>query len=126
MGLAYAAVTLSNPSNSSLRGIQVRALADTGAITLCTPEHVSLQLGLETLEQREVTSADGRRHTVPDVGPIEVRFDNRGCFGGALVLGDEVLLGAVQMEDMDLIVVPRKNLVAVNPESPNIPLAKVK
>jgi hypothetical protein len=39
---------------------------------------------------------------------------------GALVLGDEVLLGAIPMEDMDLIVNPRDRTVAVNPASPNI------
>ena len=27
-------------------------------------------------------------------------FENRNCFVGALVLGDEVLLGVVPMEDM--------------------------
>jgi hypothetical protein len=36
------------------------------------------------------------------------------------VLGDEVLLGAIPMEDMDLVVNPRDRSVDVNPESPNI------
>jgi len=35
------------------------------------------------------------------VGPVEVKFENRSCFTGALVLGDEVLLGAIPREDMD-------------------------
>ena len=42
--------------------------------------------------------ADGRRRTVPYVGPVEVRFRNRRCFTGAMVLGNEVLLGAIPME----------------------------
>jgi hypothetical protein len=33
---------------------------------------------------------------------------------------DEVLLGAIPMEDMDLIVIPRSRMVDVNPASPNI------
>ncbi len=41
-------------------------------------------------------------------------------------LGDEVLLGAVPMEDMDLVVHPASGKLTVNPESPNIASAKVK
>ena len=50
-----------------------------------------------------MTAADERSHVVPYVGPIQIRFQNRTCFTGALVLGDTVLLGAVPMEDMDLV-----------------------
>ncbi len=63
---------------------------------------------------------------VPYVGPIKVSFGNRFCYVGALVLGDEVLLGAVPIEDMDLIVNPDRREVTVNPASPNIPHARVK
>ena len=54
------------------------------------------------------------------LGPIEVRFKNRVGFVGALVMGDTVLIGAIPMEDMDLVVVPRTRTIDVNPESPNI------
>lgn len=30
---------------------------------------------------------------VPYVGPLKVTFENRICFVGALVMGDEILLG---------------------------------
>jgi hypothetical protein len=46
---------------------------------------------------------------------------------GALILGDEVLLGAVPMEDMDLVVVlPGRREVIVNPDYPNFPHARAK
>ena len=83
-------------------------------------EHVRLQLNLEALEQREVNLSDGSRASYPYVGPIVVRFKNRTGFMGALVLGDEVLLGAIPMEEMDLVVNPRDRSVDVNPDSPNI------
>ena len=57
---------------------------------------------------------------MPYVGPLELHFKNRVGFTGALVLGDEVLLGTIPMEDMDLIVIPRTRTVDVNPASPNI------
>ena len=75
---------------------------------------------LEALETREVKLADGSRATYPYVGPIVLRFKNRTGFIGALVLGDEVLLGAIPMEEMDLVVNPRDRTVDVNPASPNI------
>jgi hypothetical protein len=57
---------------------------------------------------------------------VEVTFGNRSCFVGALVLGDEVLLGAVPMEDLDLVISPGRRTVEVNPDSPNIPSSVVK
>jgi len=93
---------------------------------LCIPEHVALQLKLETESLREVTVADGRSMSVPYVGPINVAFRNRFYYVGALVLGDEVLLGAVPMEDMDLVLSPAKRELTIDPASPNIPHARVK
>ena len=104
----------------------MRALADSGAVHLCIPEHIAIQLQLRELEQREVILADGRRRTVPYMGPIEVSFANRRCFTGAMVLGNEVLLGAIPIEDMDLVLRPQLQSITVNPESPNIPLSLAK
>jgi hypothetical protein len=84
-----------------------------------------VQLNLKEMERREVTLADGRK-LVPYVGPVEVRFANRRCFTGAMVLGDEVLLGAIPIEDMDLVVVPSTRTLSVNPSSPNIPSSLAK
>ena len=67
--------------------------------------------------------ADGHRRTVPYVGPVEVHFRHRRCFTGAMVLGNEVLLGAIPMQDMDLVLRPQLQSVDVNPENPNIPLS---
>jgi hypothetical protein len=87
---------------------------------------LAIQLKLERLEEREVTTADGVKHLCAYVGPIEVHFANRGCFTGAFVLGDEILLGAVPMEDMDLVVSPATRSVTVNPASPNVPSSTAK
>jgi len=126
MGLIRGCVQLLNPSRPDLHPIEVSALADTGAVHLCIPEHLAIQLHVEPLEQREVVLADGRRRTVAYVGPIEVRFKNRRCFTGAMVLGDEVLLGAIPMEDMDLVLRPQLHSIDVNPESPNIAVSLAK
>ncbi|MBM4024217.1 MAG: clan AA aspartic protease [Planctomycetes bacterium] len=125
MGLIQVDVSLSNPKEPALKPVQVHALVDTGASTLCIPEHVRIQLGLEELERREVIVANGKREVVPYVGPVQITCLGRSCYTGALVLGDRVLLGAVPMEDMDLVISPTKQQVTPNPESPNIPSAIV-
>jgi len=55
-----------------------------------------------------------------------LRFKNRVGFAGALVMGDQVLIGAIPMEDMDLIIVPKTRTLDVNPDSPNIASSIVK
>ncbi|OAI47904.1 peptidase [Planctomycetaceae bacterium SCGC AG-212-F19] len=120
MGLIKAKITLKNPRKPDLQPVEVEALADSGAVHLCIPPHVQLQLGLEEIARKEVTVADGRKQVVPYVGPVEIHFQNRVGFAGALVMGDEVLLGAIPMEDMDLVIIPKTRTLAVNPESPNI------
>lgn len=126
MGSIRVELSLRNARQPELAPLRVRAVVDTGSLHLCVPDHVALQLELDTLYQREVTLADGGKRLSAYVGPLEIHFDGRACFTGALVLGDEVLLGAVPMEDMDLVVNPARQEVTVNPESPNIPSSIVK
>lgn len=120
MGLVSVRIKLSNAKLPALKPVEVEALADTGAVHLCIPEHIRFQLQLEQQGEKEVTLADGSRGLVPYVGPLEIRFKNRVGFAGALVMGDQVLLGAIPMEDMDLVILPRERRLDVNPDSPNV------
>ena len=120
MGLVIARIILINPRENEIKPLELDALADSGALHLCIPEHVRIQLKLEEIDKKEVTLADGGKKLVSYVGPLEIRFENRIGFSGALVMGDQTLLGAIPMEDMDLVISPKKRLLEVNPESPNI------
>ena len=126
MGHAFAELELSNPRRIDFMPVRVNALVDTGALMLCIPEYVSRQLDLQTESVREVSVGDGRTAIVPDVGAVNVAFGTRFCYVGALVIGDEVLLGSVPMEDMDLIVNPGRRQLTVDSVSPNVPHARVK
>jgi clan AA aspartic protease len=119
MGLAYARVTLANRLRD-LAPVEVDARTDTGSAHLCIPEHIALQLELEEFDRREVTLADGSRRVLPYVGPLSIAVANRKGLAGAMVLGDQVLLGAIPMEDMDLVVHPGTRQVVPNPANPNI------
>jgi clan AA aspartic protease len=124
--LPRAAITLRNPCNMALAPLAADAIVDTRTRHLCIPEHVAIRLKLEHLEEREVTTVDGVKRLCAYVGPIEVQFGNRGCFTGALVLGDEILLGSMPMDDMDLVVSPATRSVTVNPANPNVPSSTAK
>ena len=126
MGLVNGKFSLKNPRLPKLAPVDVVALADSGAVHLCIPEHIQIQLKLEAIDKKEVTLADGSKKLVPYVGPIELRFKNRVGFAGALVMGDQVLLGAIPMEDMDLVIIPKTRTLDVNPDSPNIASSIVK
>ena len=126
MGLTNSLIVLSNPRKPELQPIEVIALADTGAVHMCIPKHVAIQLAFEESELREVTLADGNKKTIPYVRPLKIQNKGRTCYTGALVLGDEPLIGAIPMEDMDLIVIPGTRELAVNPKSPNIPTSVAK
>lgn len=126
MGIARAKIKLENPKRKNLKAIEADALADTGSPFLCLPEEVRLQLKLEATSEKEVTTTDGKRKLCPYVGPVRVQFENRECYVGAVVLGDEVLLGVVPMEDMDLVVIPSSRKVVPNPLHPNFAAGPVK
>ena len=104
MGIVYSKIILRNPRFPELEPIEVEAMADSGALFLCIPEALCSRLRLEQ---------------VPYVGPVEVRFKNRVGFTGAIVIGDQVLVGAIAMEELDLVVIPRTRELDVNPASPD-------
>lgn len=96
-------IILKNPAKPYIAAIDTDGLVDTNSIYLCIPEYVRQQLQLESRGSKEVVFRDGSKETVPYVGPVEVQFKSRVGFVGALVLGSEVLLGALPMEEMDLV-----------------------
>jgi len=120
MGLIYGNFTLRNPRKRGLAPKVVRALVDTGANILCVPPGLAHELQLDEAEKRQVRLADGGKHWVPYVGPVQLSFGSRHSFGGAFVLGEEVLVGAIALQDLDLVVAPALETVTVNSASPNI------
>ena len=125
MAIVYSKILLKNPRLPHL-AVEVDALADTGSLYLCIPEQIRARLQLDVIGEKELLLADSSVRKLPYAGPIELRFKNRLAFTGAVVLGDEVLIGAIPMEDMDLVIVPRTRTLDVNPASPDIARAILK
>ena len=124
--MTKAKLVLKNPRRPELAPVEVDARADSGAVHLCISPHLQIQLGLDEIQKKEATLADGSRKLVSYVGPVELHFKNRIGFAGALVMGDEVLLGAIPIEDMDLVIIPKTRSLEVNPSSPNAATSIVK
>ncbi len=120
MGLVTATVKLSNPLINDLSPLNETALVDSGSTYLCIPQRIVHQLQLKELQQRDVILVDGSSRLVPYVGPVKIEFENRMCYTGAMAMGDQILLGAIPMEDMDLVIHPKLLKLTVNPDYPNI------
>ena len=138
MGLTYADITLVNGTdaglvrrgttgNTNVRQIQVSALVDSGAYMLTIDESIKTQLGLDVFETREIELADGSRNECEIVGPVDLQFKNRRTACLALVLpgATEVLLGAIPMEDLDVLIDPKSQQLIVNPARPYVAGTKV-
>lgn len=133
MGLVYAELDILNGGDvylnrkglldeNEIKRVDVTALVDSGAFMLSINENIKTQLDLPVIEKQFVTLADESTIEVEIVGPVEVRFENRRTTVDALVLpGDaEVLLGAIPMEDMDVLIDPRQQKLVVNPKHPYV------
>ena len=122
MGFLFADITLKNLRDKikaeeglinkpEVRQKTVQAMVDTGARTLVINETLRQELGLELTEQRRATLANNGSVVCYYSEPVEIHWKNRFCTVQALVLQEtsDVLLGAIPLEDMDLIVDPARN-----------------
>ena len=109
-------------TSDEVRSMKVTASVDRGAAMLAINESIRVQLGLMKIEERLAELADGSVQKCDVVGPIEVRIPHRRCSVDAMVLpGDsEVLLGAIPMEDMDLVIEPKSQTIGIRPDMPFI------
>jgi clan AA aspartic protease len=138
MGMVYATIKVTNYEdilmakrmlidNSDIRSMELKVLVDTGASMLVLNEHLKNQLGLSKVYEREVELADGRVQLLEVAGPVEIEFENRKSISSAFILPDgEPLLGAIPMEEMDVIIHPLSEKMIANPDNPFIPKLKLK
>jgi len=131
MGLVYADITLINAGDmemakrniigeDEIKKMTVHMLVDTGAYMMGINETIQEQLSLSFIEKRKAILADGSVKEYDVVGPIMVKFKNRTASCSAMVLegNAEPLLGAIPMEEMDVLIHPQRQELIVNPEHP--------
>jgi len=131
VGLVYAEITIISTDDTALarrgyieeseiRKITVNAMVDSGAHMLTINEEIRIQLDLPLMEEQEMELADGSLIKVDIVGPVDIHFENRSTTVRAAVMSQEaeVLLGAIPMEDMDVIIDPKRQKLIVHPNRP--------
>jgi clan AA aspartic protease len=105
---------------TDIRSVKVRAIVDTGSHMMAINQNIVNQLKLHTHDSKTVMLADGSIGSLNVVGPIKIKFENRTAICSALVLpgNTDVLLGAIPMEEMDVLIDPKNQQLIVNPETP--------
>ena len=91
-----------------VRRLTVSAVVDTGAMRLVINEELREKLGLKVEETSEATLAGGVKIRSQLTEPVRIYWKDRDASCKALVLPDEdeVLLGALPLEDMDVMADP--------------------
>jgi len=121
MGEVRAKITLKNGSDivlarnghisdQNIRSAIVNAVVDTGAVTLVMGEKLRKELGLAIIKVQTATLAGGSKTYSKITEPVEIHWNDRTSSVQAWVLPEEedVLLGQIPLEEMDLIVDPKK------------------
>ncbi len=137
MGVVRAKVKLTNEVDEELvrRGLlaphllrecETEALVDTGATSLVIPAEMAQQLGLRIRQQRIAKYADGREEAVGVTGSVLIECQGRQTIEEALVVGDEVLIGQVVLEKLDLLPDCKNQRLIPNPAHPDYPVAIIK
>jgi len=118
MGLVHAEITLKNAGDVTnvergiikepeIRQTIVRAIVDTGAMTMVINEQLRQQLGLRIVGTKQATLANNAKETVQIAETVEIHWKNRSMTCRPWVTGaGKILLGAIPLENMDLIVDP--------------------
>lgn len=139
MGLVYAGIELINGydlenvrrhlmGQEEVRRMHLNVLVDTVSLMLCINEEIQEQLQFPVAEKRKAETADGRIIECEVVSGVEVRFQNRQTTCRAMVLpgSSEPLLGAIPLEDMDVLIHPQRKELLVNPDHPYFAQMKLK
>lgn len=113
-------------SKDEVRRYEADGLVDTGAVSSVIPVNVMKILGLLSRGERVAEYADGRRDIVELTEPIIFDIIGRETEEGAMVLGDEVIIGQTILEVLDLLVDCNTRKVIPNPAHPDQPVVKIK
>ena len=121
MGNVYTKLTLKNSGDltnvdrgiitkNKVRSTTVTALVDTGATTLIINEKICKKLGLSILKPHTVSLAGGQKSSCKITEPVRIIWKDRDtdCRAWVLPGDDDPLLGVIPLEDMDLMVDPRR------------------
>lgn len=133
MGAVHTQVKLTNAGDEAmisrgvlaprhLRQYEGQALVDTGAVMLVIPQSVVDRLGLRILGQQLAKFANGQEEMIGVTEGLIIECEGRSTIDEALVVGDEILIGQVILEKLDLLPDCKNQRLIPNPAHPDRPI----
>ena len=126
MGITFCRVRIRNPIEGTSPE-ELEAKVDTGSVMLVIPRSLAERHRFPKIRKQRMSYADGRTTEKDVVGGVEVEILGRkGWFDAIVEEGREnVLIGAIILEELDLIVEPRSRKVFPNPRSKDMPMSEI-
>lgn len=111
-----------------VRTLAVEALVDTGSTMLVLPQEVVEKLGLRKSRKVIVSYSDERKEERDVAGVVTVSIGDREANIDCIIgpPNSEPLIGHIVLEELDLVVNSRQRRLRPRPESPFLPLLKLK
>jgi hypothetical protein len=138
MGYVYADVELINAldlglakrhiiGDEEIKRMHAYVLVDSGSNLMAINDTIQEILDLPFIERRRVRMADESIIEHDIVGPLMIKFANRIATCSAYVLpgNSEPLLGAIPMEEMDVLIHPARQELIVNPAHPDGAIVRI-
>lgn len=94
---------------SRVHRYETEALIDTGAVRSTIPAAVAERLGLFRLRKTDAKYADGRVEEVDMTEAVTVEILGRETEMDPMILGEQILLGVMVLEGLDLMVDCNRN-----------------
>lgn len=112
-----------------VRTERIKVLADSGSTMLVLPQDLVERLGLIIKREKViVTYADERKEERPVAGTLIVKVGDRSMETDCVVNppASEPLLGQIILERLDLLIDCKEGKLVPRPESPYLPMLKLK
>ena len=115
-------------AENQVRIHSTEGLIDTAAVLSMLPKEIIEQLGLRYRRKAIVTFADERKDEMEVYGPVSIKIKNREAIIEVLMGPpfSEPLVGQIVLESLDLLVDCTNQTLMVRPESPLLPMLKLK
>ncbi len=113
---------------NEIRRLKIQGLVDTGAVRVMLPQDIVEELGLKTIGKVIVTYANEQKEERDIAGGLLLRIGKRSMNTDCIVgpPRSEPLIGQIVLEALDLIVDSVKKTITPRPESPYLPMLKLK
>ena len=126
MGVTYVIIKVKR-FLSDEEPIDLRVKVDSGATMMVIPGWMQEKYSFPIIRKQSVKYADERTGELDVAAGVEIEVCSRkGVFDAVVMPKKEYgLLGAIIMEELDLILEPREFKLYPNPRSPDIPMAEI-